>query len=101
MMSAPVKNAHTFPEVVTASRVSSMPRTVHGCRPTSVPPQPASRHTTASTPETAVARRNQLGAGKIPAPPPHDREPHAQRQQREADADHDLERPVDDVDETC
>ncbi|HEU4346359.1 MAG TPA: hypothetical protein VFR35_01100 [Actinoplanes sp.] len=59
-----MKNAHMFPEVVTASRVSSMPRTVHGCRPTSVTTQPASRHTMASTPETAVARKNQRERGR-------------------------------------
>jgi len=45
--------------LVTASAVRSTRYTIHGCRPTSVTIQPASRATTAAIPVSAAARRNQ------------------------------------------
>jgi hypothetical protein len=53
-----------LPEVVTASRVSSRPTTVHGWRPTSVTTHPVSSDTTASSPLTAAQRKNQRLRGR-------------------------------------
>src|SRR3954449_4944656 len=89
-----VKNSHTLPTVVTAARVSRWPTTVQGWRPTSVTTQPASRATTVRAPLTATQRRNQRLAGDVAPPPPVDREPQREDQQRRPDGHHDVEGQV-------